>query len=401
MLNRSLFAFAPFALLPLLAACTSQTTTTTPAPGEPAAETPAPADPEENPAQAPDKPAAAPAEPPKVTLDGTFGGVADPTNELDAAVPAPDGKIYVSFRKAGGAIGWGSGTLVRRYLATGALDTSFATGGTLTTTLVANPDAIAVDGSGRVLVGGTGLYDPDTTSDTGREIVVLRIGVDGAVDKTYGAGGRAILNFSPANTFTTNLVVRADGGAFVSVYGRTNGKDAFGSFLVDGKGAPVTGYGPGGFQASDGPTDAAFAVGNDVILPGGDGLVRYGENGNTGAPLLTVPAAWAKRGADGAVVAVVASKKTAGGFDLVRYTPAGARDTAFGAVTVDDSLRDVAFLKDGSLLLTDAKGLSWIPKTGGTATVVASDATVDRLFLGADGKLLTVRKGQVLRYVLL
>ncbi len=380
-----------------LVACSVDTTPITP-PGPPAAgeETPAPGEETPPAAKAPTPGPVVTA--PKLTPDPAFTAIADAANDLYAAAPAEGDKTYVTFRKAGGAIGWGSGTLVRRYLATGALDTSFATGGTLTTTLVANPNGLAIDTSGRVLVGGTGLYDPDTTSDTGREIVVLRV-AGGAIDTTYGSQGRAVLSFSPANTFTTNLVARADGGVFVSVFGRTSGNESYGSFLVDAKGAPVAGYGPGGFRSAEGPTDAAFALGDDIILPGAVGLARIGPTGTGKTPLLTTPMAWATRAEDGAVFAVVASK-TSAGIELARFEASGKRDTTFAPVPVDDSFRDVALLPDGGLLLADAKGISWAGKTGGALTLV-SDTKAERLFvLGGAKKLEVVADKKVLRFTL-
>ena len=75
---------------------------------------PAPSDPSTTPTDP------VPATPPSPKLDATFAGgagISDSTHEIQSAVSGPGGVTYVALRKAGGSIGWGNGTLVRRYTA--------------------------------------------------------------------------------------------------------------------------------------------------------------------------------------------------------------------------------------------------------------------------------------------
>ena len=48
---------------------------------------------------------------PKLSIDSAFTDIVDAANDIYGVAAAPDGKILVSLRKAGGAIGWGVGAL--------------------------------------------------------------------------------------------------------------------------------------------------------------------------------------------------------------------------------------------------------------------------------------------------
>jgi hypothetical protein len=335
--------------------------------------------------------------PPSVKLDPGFAGgtgIADASNDIQSAAPGAQGMTYVALRKAGGSLGWGNGTLLRRYLADGTLDKSFATQGELDTKLVANPQALELDSTGRILVGGTGLYDPDTTSDTGREIVVVRATSAGIVDTTYGISGRAKLVFSPANVWTTSLRVRTDGSAFVAVWGRTSGNESYGSFLVGPSGSPLEAYGPNGFRTSPFPTDGAVALGGDVAVPTTAGLARFGADGAVKGYAIEAGVIAAKTAKDGSFVGK--------SFKLARFSAAGAKDTAFAGPTVSEGFADFAILPDGSVLVSDAGDLSWVSAKGGAATVVVKAASAAKLATTTDGKLLVTTSGssaKVQRYV--
>lgn len=263
---------------------------------------------------------------------------------------------------------------------------------------MANPQALAVDASGQILVGGTGLYDPDTTSDTGREIVVVRVTSGGAVDTTYASSGRTKLSFSPANVWTTSLRVRDDGGALVSVYGRTNGKDAFGSFLIGVSGSPIAAYGASGFKSSQFPTDGAVAIGNDVLLPTTAGLVRYGADGKIAGTAISDGIVVAKTGKDGKFTAVVTDGKS---FSLARYSAAGQKDKTFASSPVSEDFADFEILGDDSVIVASGAALSWVAPTGGAAVVLVKDASAAKLATTSDGKLLvTTTSAKVQRYTL-
>lgn len=298
--------------------------------------------------------------------------------------------------KAGGALGWGSGTLVRRYLATGNIDASFATQGELSTVLVANPSGLGVDSNGRVLVGGTGLYDPDLTSDSGKEIVVLRVTADGDVDTGYGSSGRAVLTYSAANTFTSSLHVLDDGSVFVAAWGRTSGSQSFGSFIVNPSGAGVSSFGTNGFLSSPFPLDGALAAGNEVLIPRSSGLTRFGSDGAAKGTAISAGIAAVKAGADGTFTAVASDGEK---LYLARYSKTGAADKTFAGPDISEDFADFVVLADGGVLYADGKGISWVGPKGGAPTVLASDVSARKLALTTDGKLL-VTSDKVTRYTL-
>jgi hypothetical protein len=405
-MNLRTLLFVP-AITSLLVACTAETIVTNPAPSD----TPTPTEPTTpgtepgtTPGTEPGKPTA-PAKSPTLAIDGSFAGgagITDGTNDLYAATPGPSGAVYVTLRKAGGALGWGGGTLVRRYLEDGTRDAAFAAQGELDTKLVGNPQALATDAKGNVLVGGSGYYDGQTP-DSGNEVVVLRVTSAGAVDATYGSGGRIKLTtFTTANTWTTSLRVRDDGGAFVAVWGRTNGKERYGAHLVSPTGTAVTGFGTGGVMSSPFPTDGALALGNDVAVPSTSGYLRYGPDGAAKGTLISDGVAMAKKAPDGSFIAVVSDGTS---LSLAHFFATGTKDATFAASAVTDSFADYLPLADGSVLTADGADLSWVSPAGGAATVVVKGAKATALGLTDKGKLLVTsgaggNGGKVVRYTM-
>ncbi|MBX3207878.1 MAG: hypothetical protein KF764_22725 [Labilithrix sp.] len=378
----------------ILAGCTTETVVS-PQPSGTEGPDPAPGDEPSDPSTPKDPDTTNEAKAPSVKLDATFKAISDAKNDIYAAVPAAGGKTYVALRKAGGAIGWGSGTLVRRYLASGTLDSSFGTQGEVSTVLVANPSGLGVDADGRVLVGGTGLYDPDVTSDTGREIVVLRLTGEGDVDTGYGRSGRAMLTYSAANTHTSALHVLSDGSVFVSAWGRTSGKETFGAFLVNPAGVGVSTFGTNGFLSSPFPVDGALAVGGEVLVPTTSGLMKYDAAGASKGAAIQAGIAQVKVGKDGSYTAIAAGGEQ---LYLARFSKAGVADASFDGPEIGEDFADFVVLADNSVLYADAAGISWVGPKGGSPTVIAKDVAAQRLALTADGKLLVTSVGKVARY---
>ena len=244
---------------------------------------------------------------------------------------------------------------------------------------------------------GTGLYDPELTNDSGKEIVVLRVTVEGEVDTNYGSGGRAKLSYSAANTWTSSLQVLGDGSVFVSAWGRSNGNESFGSFLVNPSGVGMSTFGTNGFLSSPFPLDGALAVGNEVLVPKSAGLTRYGSDGAAKGTAIKAGVVQVKVGTDGAFTAV-ASNGTK--FHLARYTKTGAADKTFAGPDISEDFADFVVLADGGVLYADGKGISWVGPKGGAPTIVAADVSAKRLALTTDGKLLVTSGDEITRYTL-
>src|SRR2546427_290790 len=74
-----------------------------------------------------------------------------------------------------------------RYTTSGSLDTTFGSGGKVTTAIGGGDEwgsAVAIDGSGRIVVAGTS--DNGTGND---DFAVVRYTTSGSLDTTFGSGG--------------------------------------------------------------------------------------------------------------------------------------------------------------------------------------------------------------------
>ncbi len=98
-----------------------------------------------------------------------------------------------------------------RFLPTGALDPSFGAGGKVMQDINGTFDVIhglAIQADGRIIVSAEA-----TSSDfTMAETVVSRFMSDGALDTTFGSGGFTFTDFAGAYTYPGNLAVQDDGG---------------------------------------------------------------------------------------------------------------------------------------------------------------------------------------------
>ncbi len=166
------------------------------------------------------------------------------------------------------------GIVLRRFEATGSLDTSFGTGGTVFFNRNPGggtddwPSAIQSDAIGNLIVAGA-TEIPSEHSDA----LVVRFAPDGALDPTFGGGGFSILDLAPGMVSSDGAadLVLDSVGRIVLVGGR--GTQAFGGDLViarlDPSGTLDTTFGIGGMTIYDsglGPDhdESGFAVALDV-----------------------------------------------------------------------------------------------------------------------------------------
>lgn len=120
-----------------------------------------------------------------VRTNFTTAGGSNRIDHARAIVRQADGRLVV----AGYTSSWD--LAVARYLASGALDTSFGTGGK-TVVSIGTVDfgfALAIDGAGRVVIAGT-------SPGTGEDFALLRLTAAGTPDPTFNGG-------DPANTTGT------------------------------------------------------------------------------------------------------------------------------------------------------------------------------------------------------
>jgi uncharacterized delta-60 repeat protein len=222
-------------------------------------------------------------------LDTTFGtgGVATVlnTNAFFALALESDGKIV-----AAGSIGSGNSNavVVARFEANGQLDTSFGKDGVTTTTLIPIPfncpGSLALLANGEILAAG------------GSPGVMGRFTVSGQLDSTFGSGG--VVNLTgPASSCPTRIAVQPSGEILVaSGYSEINPTASGGAISrYNSNGSLDSTFGSAGTAASvtsaqamtllsDGKIVVAGAIGSSIGVPPavndtGFGIARYSSNG--------------------------------------------------------------------------------------------------------------------------
>jgi uncharacterized delta-60 repeat protein len=267
----------------------------------------------------------------------------------------------------------GSGTAVpgglgafalARYNPDGTLDTTFGTGGTVTTDFPGGGDAnaLAVQADGKLVAAGS-------TEFFAVDFAVARYNPDGSLDTSFGTGGQVVTDVDGTDRASALALQGGKlvaGGLSFSATAGTNGD--FGLVRYNPDGTLDTSFGAGGKVTTDfvGFTDWAFALavqGGKLVAAG-----RAGFEGNDD-------------------------------FGLVRYNADGSLDPSFGAggkVTTDFARAGGSFDEARALVVQGSK-LVAAGNVGpffdfGLARYKA-DGTLDRSF-GSGGKVTTNFAGQ-------
>jgi len=250
-------------------------------------------------------------------LDPTFGGgyvttaigtVNDTANSV--AVQA-DGRIVVAGTSNNGT---DNDFAVVRYNIDGTLDTTFGTGGKVTTDIGGFDDSassVVVQSNGLIVVAGTSLNDLSASND----FAVVRYDADGTLDATFGTGGKVTTDIGGFDDSASSVAVYPNGRIVVAGSGST-GVD------VNSYDFAVVRY------LADGTVDAPFG---DTVASGdvdGDGIVT------TPIGLLADRAHSVAVQADGHIVVAGFSLGANNDFALVRYLPDGNPDLGFGTAGI-------------------------------------------------------------------
>jgi uncharacterized delta-60 repeat protein len=274
------------------------------------------------------------------SLDTSFGTGGKTTTSIgnyqddpNAVFLQPDGKILVAGTSLHykGYTGNGDMALVR-YNANGSLDTTFGTKGMLTTTFSKDSSdfgtAVTELADGRIVLAGS------VSDSAGVDFELVRLSAVGALDTTFGTGGRVWIHFPSMSV----------NGSLVKVVVQTDGK-----MVVSGNawGASVS-YAALARLNVNGTLDASFASGGEAVAQVSDTNSHFG-----GLALQT----------DGKLVMAGQSFTPAGQSNvmtLVRFNSNGSLDSAFasnGLLTVtsnspywDAGLNDVAIAGDGKII---------------------------------------------------
>ncbi len=209
------------------------------------------------------------------TVDGTFGGGdgivitpigggAFPRNEITGIAIQADGRIVVGGNGNDGVFNSNNVIRLARYMPNGDLDTSFGSGGIVSTNLAAarfdRAEGIGLQHDEKIVVFG---YSQElfVTRD---DLVVARYNWDdGSLDTTYGDtnSGATILAASPGSDQAAGGVIFPDGSAAI---GGTVGSSDFGAARFAGDPAPVLPGVPDLAAASDSGQSSTDNITNDA-----------------------------------------------------------------------------------------------------------------------------------------
>jgi uncharacterized delta-60 repeat protein len=150
---------------------------------------------------------------PDGTLDSSFGsgGVvttdfAGSVDRVEALALQPDGKLVAGGQAFAGA---GLDFALARYLPDGTLDDSFGSGGKVTTDLAGGDDAgffsVAVLAGGKLVALGSGF------TGTGQDFTLARYNPNGILDPSFGNGGKVTTDFAGGDDIGISLVVQPSG----------------------------------------------------------------------------------------------------------------------------------------------------------------------------------------------
>ena len=183
------------------------------------------------------------------TSFGTGGKVATPIGSIDDEVSAlvlqPDGKLVAAgYTDKGNNITF---ALVR-YDADGSLDTSFGTGGKVTTPIGSIDDeafALVLQPDGKLVVAGY------TSSASNTAFALVRYNADGSLDTSFGTGGKVTTPIESIGNQVFALVLQPDGKLVAAGYANDGSNQDF----------ALVRYSP------DGNLDGSFGTGGKVITP--------------------------------------------------------------------------------------------------------------------------------------
>lgn len=209
------------------------------------------------------------------TLDTTFGFAGKLIADFNGS---SDNKGYSVKVDASGKILIAGTSLINgkrdfavvRYNENGTLDSSFGTGGQVTTDCGGDDDdgkSITIDGSGRVVVAGTALINGK------RDFTVVRYKADGTLDTTFGTGGKVTTDCGGGEDEGKSLTIDINGNILVAGTAVINGKRDFTIVRYKADGTLDTSFGTGGKTTVDcGGDDDARTITIDAsgkILIGG------------------------------------------------------------------------------------------------------------------------------------
>jgi uncharacterized delta-60 repeat protein len=264
------------------------------------------------------------------SLDTSFGTAGKVTTDVgpagsiyDAALQ-PDGKIVgVGYAEPSGSIVFE----LARYNPNGSLDSTFGTGGKVTTSFGAGfayAESAALQPDGKILAGGF-YYD-----GTLYHFALVRYNANGSLDASFGTGGKVITSIGPTHSIGREVALQPDG------------KIVMGGYSFNGTTYDLTLI----RYNANGSVDSSFGNGGTV-------LTSFGTGWRSSVNKLLIQR-------NGKIVAAGYTRLTDRDFfALARYKPNGTLDTSFGSGgkiktpfgTIDDYADAAVLQPDGKIVV--------------------------------------------------
>jgi uncharacterized delta-60 repeat protein len=359
------------------------------------------------------------------SLDTSFGtggmvttAIVTGINKGYSVTVQPDGKIVV-----GGHVYIGStyDFALVRYNANGTLDTSFGTGGKVTTAIVTAWDignSVTIQPDGKILVAG------QATIGSTQDFAMVRYNANGTLDTSFGTGGKVTTDIGTSHDQGKSVTIQPDGKIVVAGQARFGSNDDFALVRYNADGSLDTSFGTGGKVTTAIGTawDSGYSV---TLQPDGKivvagiayigstydfALVRYNADGSldtsfgTGGKVTTAIGTSNDQGwsvtiqADGKIV--VAGLATIGSTQdiaVVRYNADGSLDTTFDRAgtlggSVSYTVNGTPVVLDSDVRVFDAE-LSSSNFSGATLTLVRNGGANGQDLFSATGTLGTLTQG--------
>lgn len=294
------------------------------------------------------------------SLDAMFGSggtvttpVGSGADQATSVALQADGKIVA----AGFAIDGGSNDFaLARYLADGSLDTTFGAGGKVTTAIGSGDDfafGVAVQGDGAIVLAGFSIIGGNY------DFALARYTAAGALDASFGSGGKATAPIGASNDYSYAMVLQADGRIVLAGYLFNGSNNDFALARFAGSGLPLVATGSPVNVSSAGATLAGS------ITPGGTNAAIFFEYGTTTLYGSTTPVQNIPAGAAPVDVSAAIGGLAAGATYHYRLVASNATGTVQGA--------NVSFVAMGT------GGATAVPTatTGDAVNVGAREATLE------------------------
>jgi uncharacterized delta-60 repeat protein len=236
------------------------------------------------------------------TLDASFGtggkvttDFADSDDFATSVTILLTGKIVAAGSAFTGAV---SDFALARYNGDGTLDASFGTGGKVTTDFAGSDDfanSVAVQLNGKIVVAG------NTSAGTGSDFALARYNSDGTLDTSFGTGGKVTTDFAGLDDRANSVALQLNGKIIVAGFAGTGDSSDFALAHYNSNGTLNASFGTGGKVTTDFASSDDFAnsvamqlngkivvAGNTFTATGNDfALARYNRDGTLDASFGT------------------------------------------------------------------------------------------------------------------